>query len=74
MKVMMMMRKNLIPPHVGIKGRVNQKFPPLNQLNVHIAGSKTAFEAHPGGDGKRRVMVNNFDAAVGLYLGRKDHC
>ncbi|KAI9876882.1 MAG: hypothetical protein M1830_005404, partial [Pleopsidium flavum] len=65
MKVMMMMRKNLIPPHVGIKGRINQKFLPLNQLNIRIAGSKTAFVAHPGGDGKRRVMVNNFDAAGG---------
>lgn len=59
-----MMRKNAIPPHVGIKGRINQKFPPLDEVNVRIDRALTAFKAHARGDGKRRVLLNNFNATV----------
>lgn len=58
----------MIPPHVGIKGRINPKLTSLEQLNVHLAGPQTVFKAHPEGDGRRKVMMNNFDAAVRLSI------
>lgn len=62
----MMMRKNAIPPHVGIKGRINHKFPPLDEINVRIDRELTAFKAHARGDGKRRVLLNNFNATASM--------
>ena len=80
----MMMRKDMIPPHVGIKGSINEKFPPLDEVGVCINRSLTPFKARAGGDGKRRVLLNNFNATVSrtvcirvfhlmsiLYLGRQ---
>lgn len=64
-KILMMMRKNAIPPHVGIKGRINEKFPPLDQVNVRIDRGVAPFTARPGGDGKRKVLLNNFNATGG---------
>lgn len=64
-KAIMMLRKNMIPPHIGIKGRINQKLPPLKELNTHISFGKTPFLPRPDGDGKRRILINNFDAAGG---------
>ncbi|KAI9824128.1 MAG: hypothetical protein M1819_001083 [Sarea resinae] len=64
-KTILMLRKNMIPPHIGIKGRINQKLPPLKQLNTHISYGKTPFFPRPNGDGKRRILLNNFDAAGG---------
>ena len=69
----MMMRKNAIPPHVGIKGRINEKFPPLDKVNVRINRTMVPFQARSGGDGKRRVLLNNFNATVSsssLAVGR----
>lgn len=60
----MMLQKNIIPPHVGIKGRMNEKLPPFESLNVRIALSKKPFKPCPLGNGRRKIMVNNFDAAV----------
>ncbi|CAK7230710.1 Type I Iterative PKS [Sporothrix bragantina] len=65
MKVIMMMRNNAIPPHVGIKGKINPKLAHLKDLNTHIAFKTTPFIPRPGGDGKRRILINNFDAAGG---------
>lgn len=59
-----MMRKNAIPPHVGIKSRINDKFPPLEQVNVRIDRALSPFEPQTGADGKRRVLLNNFNATV----------
>ncbi|KAK3369970.1 hypothetical protein B0H63DRAFT_564230 [Podospora didyma] len=64
-KAILMLRKNMIPPHVGIKGRINQKLPPLAELNTHISFGKTPFLPRTDGDGKRRILINNFDAAGG---------
>ncbi|KAK4225579.1 hypothetical protein QBC38DRAFT_530435 [Podospora fimiseda] len=64
-KAIMMLRKNMIPPHVGIKGRINQRLPRLADFNTHIAFDKTPFLPRPTGDGKRRILINNFDAAGG---------
>ncbi|KAL9071452.1 MAG: hypothetical protein Q9161_004169 [Pseudevernia consocians] len=64
-KILMMIRKNAIPPHVGIKGRINHKFPPLDEVNVRIDRALAPFKAHAKGDGKRRVLLNNFNATGG---------
>ncbi|KAK4152557.1 conidial yellow pigment biosynthesis polyketide synthase [Chaetomidium leptoderma] len=65
-KVLLMLEKNAIPPHVGIKqGSVmNKTFPKdLSERNVNIAFHTTPFRRR---DGKpRRVFINNFSAAGG---------
>ncbi|KAL8925721.1 MAG: hypothetical protein Q9172_002112 [Xanthocarpia lactea] len=64
-KVLLMMKKNAIPPHVGIKGRINEKFPPLDKVNVRINRALTPFKPQSGGNGRRRIMLNNFNATGG---------
>ncbi|KAK8056490.1 Beta-ketoacyl synthase [Apiospora rasikravindrae] len=63
-KVLLMLKKNAIPPHIGIKGEINKTFPKdLGDRGVNIAFHKTPFQRK---DGKpRRVFVNNFSAAGG---------
>ncbi|KAI0434278.1 polyketide synthase [Xylaria sp. FL1042] len=63
-KVLLMLQKNAIPPHIGIKKEINKTFPKdLGQRGVNIAFHKTPFLRK---DGKpRRVFVNNFSAAGG---------
>ena len=63
-KVLMMMEKNMIPPHCGIKGTINRTFPKdLEDRNVHIAFEPKPWERQKGT--KRRVFLNNFSAAGG---------
>ncbi|KAJ5575635.1 hypothetical protein N7535_002561 [Penicillium sp. DV-2018c] len=63
-KVLMMMRKNMIPPHCGIKTMINHNFPTdFPQRNVHIASEPTPWNRPSGG--KRKSFVNNFSAAGG---------
>jgi len=63
-KVLIMMQKNMIPPHCGIKNRINRNFPTdLAQRNVHIAMEPTPWNRPDGG--KRKSFVNNFSAAGG---------
>ena len=63
-KVLMMMEKDLIPPHCGIKGTINHTFPSnLSDRNVHIPFEATAWKKKDGS--KRRVFINNFSAAGG---------
>ncbi|KAI9795935.1 MAG: Type I Iterative PKS [Piccolia ochrophora] len=62
-KSLLMLQKDFIPPHAGIKGLINQTFPDLNERNVRIAMSKTPFKPHS--NDKRRLLVNNFSAAGG---------
>ncbi|KAK0667056.1 putative polyketide synthase [Cercophora samala] len=64
-KAIMMLKKNMIPPHIGIKGRINERLPPLGDMNTHISFKKSAFLPRPNGDGKRKILINNFDAAGG---------
>ncbi|KAI1462723.1 polyketide synthase [Annulohypoxylon moriforme] len=63
-KVLMMLKNNAIPPHIGIKKEINKTFPSdLGERGVNIAFHKTPFSRK---DGKpRRVFVNNFSAAGG---------
>ncbi|KAI9762130.1 MAG: Type I Iterative PKS [Chaenotheca gracillima] len=63
-KVLLMMQNNLIPPHCGIKTKINHTFPTdLRERNVHIAMKPTPWMRPEGG--KRKVFVNNFSAAGG---------
>lgn len=62
-KVLMMMKKNEIPPHCGIKTKINHSFPDLAARNVHIALKPTEWSRPAGG--KRTVFMNNFSAAGG---------
>ncbi|OJJ32995.1 hypothetical protein ASPWEDRAFT_115577 [Aspergillus wentii DTO 134E9] len=63
-KVLLMMRNNAIPPHCGIKTKINHNFPTdLAQRNVHIAFQPTPWNRPQSG--KRRVFLNNFSAAGG---------
>ncbi|KAE8152732.1 hypothetical protein BDV25DRAFT_127719 [Aspergillus avenaceus] len=62
-KVLMMMEKQAIPPHVGIKTVMNPQLPDFDALNVKIAFKQQPWVASPG---KPRVaFVNSFSAAGG---------
>ncbi|KAI3395988.1 hypothetical protein diail_558 [Diaporthe ilicicola] len=64
-KIMLMMRNNTIPPHCGIKTKINHRFPTdLNERNVRIARDG-AVPWHRSASKPRRVFVNNFSAAGG---------
>ncbi|THC96964.1 hypothetical protein EYZ11_003572 [Aspergillus tanneri] len=63
-KVLLMMQKDRIPPHCGIKTKINHGFPTdLAQRNVYIAQKETEWARPP--QGKRYTFVNNFSAAGG---------
>ncbi|KFY01909.1 hypothetical protein O988_02453 [Pseudogymnoascus sp. VKM F-3808] len=63
-KVLMMMKHNEIPPHCGIKTRINHNYPlDLTERNVNIAA--TPIPWHRTASGKRSVFLNNFSAAGG---------
>ncbi|KAI9792875.1 MAG: Type I Iterative PKS [Piccolia ochrophora] len=63
-KVLCMLQKNAIPPHVGIKNALNPMFPKdLDKRNLHIPFEKTPWLPT---EGKKRVaVINNFSAAGG---------
>lgn len=59
-----MLDNNLIPPHCGIKTKLNHTFPDLDARNVHISlGGSTPWHRPEGG--KRSLFLNNFSAAGG---------
>lgn len=65
-KVVLMMQKDIIVPHCGIKSKINHRFPTdLHERNVRIATQPTAWERCPDPAKPRRVFVNNFSAAGG---------
>ena len=65
-KVLLMMQKNMIVPHCGIKTKVNGKFPiDLQERNVNIALKPTPWERSSDSSKPRRAFVNNFSAAGG---------
>ncbi|KAL3459999.1 hypothetical protein BJX64DRAFT_278756 [Aspergillus heterothallicus] len=63
MKALLVLQHGAIPKHVGIKTRVNGKFPDLNRLNVHIPDKTVLWPRQA--NRKRYIMVNNFSAAGG---------
>ncbi|WZH40776.1 type I polyketide synthase [Fusarium acuminatum] len=65
-KTLLMMQNNMIPPHCGIKTKINHHFPTdLVQRNVHIAGTPTPWTRSAEGGSMRTAFVNNFSAAGG---------
>ncbi|UJR12998.1 hypothetical protein I4U23_000024 [Adineta vaga] len=60
----MMLQHDIIPPHIGIKKRINSKFPPLDTSNIYIAKCPMEFKRRANKQ-KRTIVVNNFDAAGG---------
>ncbi|KAL8939701.1 MAG: hypothetical protein Q9216_003215 [Gyalolechia sp. 2 TL-2023] len=72
MKVLVMMQKNAIPLHIGIKTKLNPKFSDLQSRNVQIPFTRTSWQRQ---EGQRRIaFVNNFSAAGGnTALLLRDH-
>ena len=65
-KVLIMMRKNLIPPHIGIKTKINHNFPlDLGERNVNIALQQVPWHRTDSANGKRTVFLNNFSSTGG---------
>lgn len=63
-KVLLMLQKNMIPPHCGIKTQINQTFPKdLKERQLQIAFEPTPFP-RPA-NSPRYVFINNFSAAGG---------
>lgn len=63
-KVLLMLQRNAIPPHVGIKGTMNTTFPTdLEERGIRIPLKETSWLPPTGG--KRRAYLNNFSAAGG---------
>ena len=62
-KVLLMLKNSTIPPHCGIKTRINTKIPDLAIRNTFIAGHPVPWPRPPGGF--RQVFLNNFSAAGG---------
>ena len=63
-KVLLMLRNNAIPPHVGIKGVVNPAFPTdLETRNIHIPFVGKDWLPMP--ETPRTAFMNNFSAAGG---------
>ncbi|KAK0773473.1 hypothetical protein LTR38_016553 [Friedmanniomyces endolithicus] len=65
-KVLMMMPRSEIPPHVGIKIKVNRNYPhDLAERNVHIDLKATPWRRADCPGGKRISFLNNFSATGG---------
>ncbi|TPX18780.1 uncharacterized protein E0L32_011529 [Thyridium curvatum] len=63
-KVLLMFEKGKIPPHCGIKTKINHNYPlDLAQRNVHIALKETPWTRNR--QRQRKVLINNFSAAGG---------
>ncbi|KAJ0418711.1 hypothetical protein BJY00DRAFT_175444 [Aspergillus carlsbadensis] len=64
-KSVLALQRRIIPPQPGVPFKVNRNYPALKEMNVRIADDRIEFHKPAGGNGKRKVMVNNFDAAGG---------
>ena len=65
-KILLMFQKNVIPPHCGIKGIVNQGFATdLSDRNLYIALEPKPFPQLTAAKKHRHVFLNNFSAAGG---------
>jgi iterative type I PKS product template protein len=62
-KTLLMMRHNLIPPHIGVKKTLNKGFPDFAERNIHIAKEPVSWKCTSSQS--RKVFVNNFSAAGG---------
>jgi hypothetical protein len=65
-KAILMFQKNIMPPQVGMPHALNKEFPPLEDKKIRILSKAVPFHSAHGKP--RRVLINNFDAAVSLLL------
>ncbi|CAD6567566.1 MAG: hypothetical protein ASARMPREDX12_000532 [Alectoria sarmentosa] len=63
--VMMFQEPEAIPPQPGWPFKLNPKLPRLDKMNIKVADGNTSFIPRPTGDGKKRLLLNNFDASGG---------
>ncbi|KAI0433456.1 hypothetical protein F5Y09DRAFT_298970 [Xylaria sp. FL1042] len=64
-KGLLMLQHQIIPRHIGIKTRINPKLPSLGDLGVVVPSVNMNYQALAK-DGKRRMLVNNFNATGGI--------
>ncbi|KAM0147236.1 hypothetical protein ACHAPG_010711 [Botrytis cinerea] len=64
-KSLLILREGSIPTQPDWPFKLNHKFPDLEASNIMIADGKGRLVPRPNGDGKRRIVVNSFDAAGG---------
>lgn len=65
-KVLLMLQKGAIPPHVGIKETLTPNFPKdMDQRGVRIPMAKIDWSRPQDAQSKRIAVVNNFSAAGG---------
>ncbi|TGO70875.1 hypothetical protein BELL_0652g00030 [Botrytis elliptica] len=64
-KSLLILREGSIPTQPEWPFKLNHKLPDLEASNVIIADGKGRLVPRPNGDGKRRIVVNSFDAAGG---------
>ena len=62
-KCILMLESDLIPPHPSTKAQLNRHFPPLSEKNIRIPQCSVPF-LPSSGNGKRRILINNFNATV----------
>lgn len=60
----MMLEKRVIPPQPGVEKKLNPNYPDLDSINIKFARKPTDLQPNPQGDGKVKILLNNFDAAV----------
>ncbi|KAF2676586.1 polyketide synthase [Lentithecium fluviatile CBS 122367] len=60
-KVLLMLKHSEIPPHVGIKTRINHNYP----TDLAQRGMRIALKTTPWTNSKRAAFLNNFSAAGG---------
>ena len=61
-KALMMMRESVIPKHIGIKTSLNPKLAFSSSRNIQVPMENVPF---PGERKRRRILINNFNAAGG---------
>ncbi|KAI0877071.1 hypothetical protein GGS24DRAFT_512251 [Hypoxylon argillaceum] len=64
-KGLLMLQHQIIPQHIGIKTRINPKLPAFEELGIVVPRENMCYPA-PATDGKRRMLVNNFNATGGM--------
>ncbi|KAJ8133084.1 hypothetical protein O1611_g542 [Lasiodiplodia mahajangana] len=64
-KGLLMLQHQMIPQHIGIKTRLNPKLPSFGELGVVVPQENMHYAALAK-DGKRRMLVNNFNATGGI--------
>ncbi|RFU79548.1 polyketide synthase [Trichoderma arundinaceum] len=65
-KAIKMLRHNTIPLQPGFPGPLNPKLAYIDEMNIRIPESNLPFTSGTAShDGKRRILINNFDATGG---------